>query len=133
MLLISSCYTENTQVIVIPDNLFSEEKMVNIMAEVQIVEAALAHHRLHRRGDKTYKEPYYNQVFLEYGITAKDFKQNLNYYNSIPESMEKILEKVLEINNQKLGELENKIREDKIADSLKKIELLNDTLKVIEN
>lgn len=101
------------------------------MTDIQIIEGALNYNRIIRRGGNTYTESYYNQLFLEHKITAMDFKQNLAYYNMIPKVMEEILNKVLENTNQKLGQLEKKITEEKIADSLRKIEEKNDSLNLL--
>lgn len=131
LLFFSSCYLENKPVDIAPDNLLSKENMILVMADIQVVEGALNYNRVIRRGGKTYRESYYNQLFLEHDITAKDFKQNLDYYNMRPEVMQEILEKVLEITNQTLGKLEKKMTEEKIADSLKKIEELNDSLNLM--
>lgn len=131
LLFFSSCYLENKPVDITPDNFFSKEKMILVMTDIQIIEGALNYNRVIRRGGKTYKESYYNQLFLEHEITAMDFKQNLAYYNMRPKVMEEILEKVLENTNQKLGQLEKKITEEKIADSLRKIEEKNDSLNLL--
>lgn len=131
LLFFSSCYLENKPVDITPNNLFSKDKMILVMTDIQIVEGALNYNRVIRRGGNTYKESYYNQLFLEHEITAMDFKQNLAYYNMRPKVMEEILEKVLENTNQKLGQLEKKITEEKIADSLRKIEEKNDSLNLL--
>jgi transcription termination factor NusB len=116
-----------------PDNLFSETKMIAVLTDVQIVEGALNYNRLKRKGANSFKEPYYNQVFLEHNITAKDLRQNLNYYNSQPELMEKIIDKVLENLNQLQGQVEKEIADQKIADSLKIIEYRIDSLRIADS
>lgn len=131
LLFFSSCYLENKPVINSPDNLFSKEKMILVMTDIQLIEGALNYNRVTKRGSSEFKEPYYNQLFIEHKITAKDFKQNLDYYNMRPDVMEEILDKVLENTNQKLGQLEKKITEERIADSLKRIEEINDSLSLL--
>ena len=131
LLFFSSCYLENKPVDITPDNLFSKEKMILVMTDIQLVEGALNYNRITKRGSKELKEPYYNQIFLEHNITAKDFKQNLAYYNMRPEVMEQILDKVLENTNQNLGQLEKRITEERIADSLRKIKEINDSLNLL--
>lgn len=132
LFLFSSCYTENKHKVIIPDKLFSEEEMIKIMTDIQLLEGALNYNRV-KRWNKELKQPYYNKVFLEYNITAKDFKQNLNYYNSDPKNMGHIFEKVIENINQELGIVEIKIVEERVADSLKKIELFNDSIRVSDS
>lgn len=133
LLLFSSCYTENRHTVIIPDKLFSEEEMISIMTDVQLLEGALNYNRVIKRWNKELKQPYYNEVFLEYNITAKDFKQNLDYYNSDPKNMERIFEKVIENINQELGIVEIKIAEERVSDSLQKIELFNDSIRVADS
>ncbi len=103
------------------------------MTDVQLVEGTLSYNRIKRKGNNNFKEDYYNQVFLEHNITAKDLRENLNYYNLQPELMQKIIEKVLENLNQTQGQLEKKIAEEKIADSLKLIEDRIDSLRVVDS
>ncbi len=107
--------------------------MIAVMTDVQIVEGALTYKRTKTKSIKNYKEPYYNQIFIEYNITANDLKQNLNYYNSDPELMEKIIDQVLENLNQTQGQLEKKIAEEKIADSIRMIEKKTDSLRVADS
>lgn len=133
LFLFSSCYRENKIVIVEPDNLFSETKMIAVMTDVQLVEGALSYYSKTRRQNKSYKEPYYSQVFIEHNITVKDLRQNLNYYNLQPELMEKIINQVLENLNQMQAQLEKKIAEERIADSLKIIEQRVDSLRIADS
>ena len=129
LLFFSSCYLENKPEDKKPENLFSKDKMIEVMTDIQIIEGTLNYDKLKRKSTKKLKEPYYNQLFIEHKITAKDFKQNLAYYNMRPEIMEEILEQVLENTNQILGNLEQRITKEKIADSLRKIEIRKDSLK----
>lgn len=96
--------------------------MVGLMTDVQIAEGALTYSRVKYRTVKELKEPYYNQIFLHYSISPQDFIDNLNYYNSIPEVMEGIVDKVLENLNQMQAQVEIEIQEQIIADSLAKLQ-----------
>lgn len=107
--------------------------MTKVMTDVQLTEGALNYKRVVKRENKDYKEAFYNQIFLEYNITANDFKQNLNYYNSQPEIMEMIIEKVIENINQNVGQLEIIIAEERIADSLQRIKIYNDSIRVSDS
>lgn len=116
-----------------PDNLFSETKMIAVVTDIQLVEGTLNYNRIKRKGGDSFKESYYNQVFIEHNITAKDLRQNLNYYNSQPELLEKIIDKVLENLNQTQGKLEKEITEKRIADSLQLIAFRLDSLRVADS
>jgi len=96
--------------------------MVSLMTDIQIAEGALAYSRIKYRTVKNLKEPYYNQIFLHYNITPQDFIDNLNYYNSMPELMEGVIDKVLENLNQMQAQVEIDIKEQTISDSLAKLQ-----------
>lgn len=120
--MLSACYHINENETAKPDNLFDKQKMINILTDAQIVEGALNYNRVNRVNITELKEEYYNQVFIKYDITAYDFKQNMDYYNSKPEKLEEILNSVLVKLNQIQALLEQKIADEKaVQDSLNNI------------
>lgn len=137
--MLNACYHINENEIVKPDNFFDKQKMINILTDAQIVEGALNYNRINRINVTELKEEYYNQVFIKYNITAYDFKQNMDYYNSKPDVMEEILNGVLEKLNQIQAQLEQKIADEKaVKDSLNKIRIQDsiavaDSVKMVEN
>jgi len=137
--MLNACYHINENEIVKPDNFFDKQKMINILTDAQIVEGALNFNRINRINVTELKEEYYNQVFIKYNITAYDFKQNMDYYNSKPDEMEEILDGVLEKLNQIQAQLEQKIADEKaVKDSLNQVRIQDsiavaDSLKTIEN
>jgi len=139
LLMLNACYHINENEIVKPDNFFDKQKMINILTDAQIVEGALNFNRINRINVTELKEEYYNQVFIKYNITAYDFKQNMDYYNSKPDEMEEILDGVLEKLNQIQAQLEQKIADEKaVKDSLNQVRIQDsiavaDSLKTIEN
>jgi len=142
LLMISSCYNVNKNEVVKPGHFFNEEKMINVLTDIQIAEGTLSYERTKRIDIKDLKAAYYNQVFLKYGITAVDFKQNMDYYNSSPERIEKVLEKVLENINQMQGDLERKIADSlrviRVQDSIRKADSIvliirNDSLRLLDS
>lgn len=139
ILLISACYHINEDNTVKPDNFFDKQEMINILTDAQIVEGALNYNRINRVNVNELKEEYYNQVFIKYNITAYDFKQNMDYYNSKPDEMEDILNGVLEKLNTIQAQLEQKIADEKsLQDSLNKIRIkdsirIADSLNIIKN
>ncbi len=133
LLMLNACYHINENEIVKPDNFFDKQKMVNILTDAQIVEGALNYNRINRVNVTELKEEYYNQVFIKYNITANDFKQNMDFYNSKPEVLEEILDDVLEKLNQIQAQLEQEIADKKaIDDSLKKVHVL-DSIKIADS
>lgn len=94
-----------------PDILLTENQMVALITDVQLMEAALNHRRNLGQSVNDVKNPWYNQLFEEHQITEKIFKENMSYYNEQPVVMEQILEKVLADFIQKKTELETPDKE----------------------
>ena len=103
-----SCYHENQSEVSVPEQLLSENEMVAIITDVQLVEGALVYRRSRRIEQQGFRETTYRQIFSTYGITAKIFNENINYYNNDPEKMELIYDQVL----AKLSRMEGELTEE---------------------
>ena len=84
-----------------PERLFSEQEMIDIMTDVQIIEADINYRKTQdREADNAFKDyrqltqSYYDQLFEHYGITDSIFSQNVRYYTEQPELLEKIMDSV---------------------------------------
>ena len=116
LILFSSCYHENKEKVAKPKTLFSARQMVDILTDVQLSEGAIAGNRLNRKHtDSDYRDSIYGLVFHHYGITAQQLRENMDYYNSRPEEMEKIYNEVLSNLSRMKSEIEIKIKKDKAA------------------
>jgi len=114
LIILSSCYHENKEKITKPKTLFSTSQMVDILTDVQLSEGAIAGNRLNRKHtDRDYKDSIYRLLFQHYGITAEQLRENMDYYNSRPEEMEKIYDKVL--SNLSLMKSEIEVKKEKAA------------------
>ena len=93
----------------VPDHLLTEQEMTTIMTDVQIIEADINRQKtLERDRDpndtsqvvpKDYvaiSRDYYAQLFEHYGITDTIFTQNMRYYTERPETLEKIMDSVMQ-------------------------------------
>jgi hypothetical protein len=91
----------------IPDRLLTEQEMVDIMADVQIIEADINHQKTQERdaNDSIKTEPkdfvriseeYYRQLFEHYQITDSIFTQNIRYYTERPAVLERIMDSVVQ-------------------------------------
>ena len=91
----------------VPDRLLTEQEMITIMTDVQIIEADVNRQKMEERerdpNDTTkviakdyvaISRDYYAQLFEHYGITDTIFSQNLRYYTERPETLEKIMDSV---------------------------------------
>ena len=93
----------------VPDRLLTEQEMITIMTDVQIIEADINRQKtIERERDpndttkvvaKDYvaiARDYYAQLFEHYGITDTIFSQNMRYYTEHPETLEKIMDSVMQ-------------------------------------
>ena len=93
----------------VPDRLLTEQEMITIMTDVQIIEADIIRQKTVERdrdpNDTTKVVPkdyvalarnYYAQLFEHYGITDTIFTQNMKYYTERPETLEKIMDSVMQ-------------------------------------
>jgi hypothetical protein len=89
-----------------PERLLTEQEMIDVMTDVQIIEADLNYQKSRERelSDSIKIEPkdyvqlskeYYNQLFEHYGITDSIFSQNIRYYTERPEALEHIMDSVM--------------------------------------
>ena len=92
-----------------PDRMLTEQEMITIMTDVQIIEADINRQKtIERERDpndttkvvaKDYvaiARDYYAQLFEHYGITDTIFSQNMRYYTEHPETLEKIMDSVMQ-------------------------------------
>ena len=92
LLLLTSCRQETTA---LPKDLISREKMIQVLADVHITEAAIYYKNGH--GDKVdNKAPeYYQYIFSKQGITEKQFRESFDYYLHQEAQLDKIYEDVI--------------------------------------
>ena len=90
-----------------PDRLLTEQEMITIMTDVQVIEADINYQKQQERErdpndtmpvvPKDYLKMsrfYYDQLFEHYGITDSIFSQNMQYYTERPEVLERIMDSV---------------------------------------
>lgn len=92
-----------------PERLLTEQEMITLMTDVQIIEADINRQKTQERerdlNDTTKVEPkdyvaisrdYYAQLFEHYGITDSIFTQNIQYYTEHPADLERIMDSVMQ-------------------------------------
>ena len=92
-----------------PSRLLTEQEMIAIMTDVQIIEADINYQKTQEREQqendsvkivpKDYvrmSRDYYTQLFEHYGITDSIFSQNIRYYTERPVVLEKIMDSVMQ-------------------------------------
>ena len=92
-----------------PERLLNEKEMIDIMTDLQIIEADINYQKILEREQlekdsvkivpKDYisiTREYYAQLFEHYGITDSIFSQNMRYYTERPAVLEKIMDSVVQ-------------------------------------
>ena len=77
-----------------PDRLLTEQEMIAVMTDVQILEADINRRKADGKMIDGMAESYYNQLFEHYDMTDSIFKQNIRYYTERPETLERIMDSV---------------------------------------
>ena len=91
----------------IPEHLLTEQEMIDVLTDVQIIEADINYQKTQERDQekedsviivpKDYlkmSREYYDQLFAHYGITDSIFTQNIKYYTERVETLERIMDSV---------------------------------------
>ena len=86
-----------------PERLLTEQEMIDVMTDVQIIEADINSRKNQEREQglpqKDYSKltkSYYNQLFAHYGITDSIFSQNIQYYTERPALLERVMDSVMQ-------------------------------------
>ena len=108
-LLNQGCYHKNKEVVPVPDKLIPHDSMVLILTDLQLAEGIVSFERLNRVNKKNLKDTYYQKVLNHYGITAKQFRENMDYYNMQFDEMASIYDEVI----QRLTVMEESIKKEK--------------------
>lgn len=91
LLLFSACRQEpQTAIPIPPEPLLSREQMVNLLADMQLAEAAVKEKKQQNRRITTYSNTFYGQILDKYGISRQGLDDNLLYYQQDPEAFEKL-------------------------------------------
>lgn len=84
-----------------PERLLTESEMMDIMTDVQIIEADINYRKTQVREEgaqppefRNLTQSHYDQLYEHYGITDSIFSQNLRYYSEHPDVLEKIMDSV---------------------------------------
>ena len=97
-----------------PERVLSEREMIDIMTDVQIIEADINYRKTQEKEAESspndYREltqSYYDQLFEHYGITDSIFSQNMRYYTERPAQLEKIMDSV----SQRLTKAQSELKQ----------------------
>ena len=93
LLLFSTC--GNKSKTFVPDRLLTEQEMIDIMTDVQIIEADLTRRKSNGTNTAYLAEAYYEQLFEHHGITDSIFAENMRYYTERPAVLERVMDSVV--------------------------------------
>lgn len=81
----------------VPDKLIPRDQMVDIMADVEVVEAQLRFQQTRINNDslQKVKTKSYDSLYMYYKITPDQFKQNLKYYQGDLANFEGMIDEVI--------------------------------------
>ena len=96
LIFMGGCYpTHEEKNALPPDDLIEVEKMVNIIAEVEIAESALRQKQNYGHEVNRVKEEFYTAIFNKYEVTKDQFDRSLAYYKKDLETIDAIYEQVI--------------------------------------
>lgn len=96
LLLLSSCYsTHDNEILPPPKSLIDQEKVVMILADIEIAESALRQKQNHGHEIGNTKEIYYRTIFNEYEVTREQFDSSMTFYKQDLDVIDKIYEEVI--------------------------------------
>jgi hypothetical protein len=90
-----------TSEVISADSLIAPGKMILILADVHVVEAAILLERNEGEGSREQSGFYYNGIYKKYHITSGRYEQSLAWYRQNPENYAKMYEKVIDLLDQR--------------------------------
>lgn len=77
--------------------------MVEIITDIEIIEAKLNFANERGGSADSLKDSYYQQLYDHHGITKEQLTKNLNYYTQKPQVLEDIMSRVIDSLSQSQG------------------------------
>jgi hypothetical protein len=133
LLLIIACESPEDK----PEKIISEENMVSILIDIQILEAVYNTRLIHEEDRNERMDRYYLEIFENHQTSIDLFNESYSYYQENPDLLDAIYEKVLEKLEALQTEAETKVvkakekkkaakeAKKKKAEDAKKIEIEN--------
>ncbi|MBN2616499.1 MAG: DUF4296 domain-containing protein [Bacteroidales bacterium] len=117
VLVFSGCYQNHKLKEKKPANLIPENKMADIIRDMDIITSIVSYRRSKGQVKPTEKE-YYQAMFEHYQVTAQQVRSSMDYYYDHQEMMNRIYEKVLADLSlkQSVANLEKGMKENKFLD-----------------
>ncbi len=113
--ILTSCYHEVKEKAALPKRLIPEDSLILILTEIQLADGAVTYKRISHKKVKNEKEKYYAFIYKKYHLTPEILKDNVTYYNSSPEKMVFIYDRVLARLSQLEAEINLEVKEKEKA------------------
>lgn len=101
VILIVSCDNKKQE----EPNILSRDQIVDILTDIQLIEAKLSFEKKSPPNLNEISEKYYESVFLKYDISKEEFEKSLNYYKQNIEELNNIYSEVI----TKLNKIQSQI------------------------
>ncbi len=96
LMMLSSCYTTHYKdQQPPPKNLIDKDKIVLILADIELAESALRQKLNHGYEVKEVRETYYRSIFNEYEISREQFDSSMTFYKQDLDGLNQIYEEVI--------------------------------------
>src|SRR5210317_883676 len=96
VILLSACYaTHEDKRGDPPDDLIETDKLVLILADIEITESSLRQKQNYGHEISTLKEEYYHAIFNKYEVSREQFDRSLAWYKKDLKTIDKIYEDVI--------------------------------------
>jgi hypothetical protein len=96
VLLIGSCkQNPKTHVVAKPLHLLSQDQMVKLIADMQLLEATVNLKNAQRQSLQKKDTLAYGDIFKKYNSSYREFQENFAFYSSKPEVLSKIYDEVI--------------------------------------
>ena len=96
----------NEQVVAPPENIIPKDKMVELLVDVQLIEAAIKSDNTRKKDSKSYTIYYYSYLFKKYNTTKEDFIESLHYYQQNMNEFDQMFTEVIESLSKFQSEIE---------------------------
>ncbi len=78
--LLSCSSGNNKQVATPPENIIPKDQLIELLVDVQLIEAAIKSDDTRKKDSKSYSTYYYTFLFEKYGTSKENFIESLLYY-----------------------------------------------------
>ncbi len=103
-----SCYKEHKLETVKPTHLITQQKLTQIITDMQLIEAAVEYDKVHGKYHNQLEKEYYHVLSQRYQVSPKQIRESINYYTNQDDVMANIYDKVLSNLSQKQAVLDRK-------------------------